>query len=58
MNSSAAEVANPMHPAEQHDVGADVVGAERAAGVRACQVAKLLSHVASVPREWRAPAAA
>ena len=46
-----AEVAHAMHPAEQHDVRADVVGPQRAAGVRACQVAELLSHVASVPRE-------
>ena len=56
MNRTAAQVANPMHPAEQHDVGADVVGAQGAAGVRACQVAELLSHVASVPRESRPPA--
>ena len=45
MNSSAAEIADAVHPAEQHDVLADVVGAQRAAGVGSSQVAKRFSHV-------------
>ena len=49
----SAQVADAVHPPEQHDVGADVVRAERAAGVRARQIAELLSHVASIPRESR-----
>ena len=44
MNSDAAEVADAVHPAEQHHVGADVVGAQRAAGMSASQIAELFSH--------------
>ena len=33
----AAEVADAMHPSQQHHVRADIVAAERAAGVRASQ---------------------
>ena len=51
----AAQVADAVHPSEQHDVGADVVGAQRAAGMGAGQIAELLSHVASVPRESPRP---
>ncbi len=35
----AAEVADAVHPAKQHDVGADVGGTERATGMRSSEVA-------------------
>ena len=41
----SSQVANAVHPAEQHDFRADVVRAECAAGVCPCQFAELFSHV-------------
>ena len=40
----AAKIANAVHPAEQHRVRAEIVGAQRAAGVCSCPVAELFSH--------------
>ena len=38
------EIANPMDPAEQHDVLADVGGARAAAGMRARKCSERLVH--------------
>ena len=45
MNSSDAEIADAVHPSEQDGSRADVGGAQRAAGMSACQRTELFSHV-------------
>jgi len=40
-----------VHPAKYDDIHPDVLGAQRATGMRARQLPKLLSHVVSAPRE-------
>ena len=43
----AAEIAHAVHPAEERRVGAEIVGAQRAAGVSSFPVAELFCHLVS-----------
>src|SRR5207244_1247683 len=40
----AAEVANPVHPAEEHRLAADIASAQGAAGMSSRQVAEQIRH--------------
>ena len=53
-----AQIAHAMHPAQQRRRPRRRRRAQLAAGVRACQVAELLSHVCFSPSRIAAPAAA
>jgi hypothetical protein len=40
----AAKIADPVHPPEQHDVGANVLGTHATACVGAFQISEMFSH--------------
>src|SRR4029453_12198958 len=51
----SAEVADPMDPAQENDVRADILRTQGAARVGACQLAELFSHGPSARQECLQP---